>query len=278
MAELMQRRGFSDWEDAKRPQRMRSLSYDCPRVDLVCVYWDAPNICPRIISMRILVAEDDPALAEGIAAYLRPLGHAVEVARNGGDADAMLTSERFELLLVDVGLPRLDGFEVVRRLRARSQDTPTIMITARDTLDDRIHGLDTGADDYLVKPFELAELAARIRAVVRRGQAAGAPRLVLGPLVLDTESHRATLNAAPLELTAREWAVLEVLLKRLDKVVPKEHILQAISTWDDDLTLNAIEVYVSRLRVKLEPANIRIRTIRGFGYRLEDFAPENNEI
>jgi two-component system OmpR family response regulator len=227
--------------------------------------------------MRILVAEDDPTLAEGIAAYLRPLGHAVEVARNGADADAMLTRERFDLLLVDIGLPRMDGFEVVRRLRARSQSTPTIMITARDTLDDRIHGLDTGADDYLVKPFELAELAARIRAVVRRGQTVGTPRLSLGPLALDIESRRASLNDDPLELTAREWAVLEVLLKRLDKVVPKEHILQAISTWDDDLTLNAIEVYVSRLRVKLEPANIRIRTIRGFGYRLEDGAPENHE-
>jgi two-component system OmpR family response regulator len=228
--------------------------------------------------MRILVAEDDPTLAEGIAAYLRPLGHAVEVARNGADADAMLTRERFDLLLVDIGLPRMDGFEVVRRLRTRSQSTPTIMITARDTLDDRIHGLDTGADDYLVKPFELAELAARIRAVVRRGQTVGTPRLALGPLVLDVDSRRASLNDEPLELTAREWAVLEVLLKRLDKVVPKEHILQAISTWDDDLTLNAIEVYVSRLRVKLEPANIRIRTIRGFGYRLEDGAPESHEI
>jgi two-component system, OmpR family, response regulator len=228
--------------------------------------------------MRILVAEDDPSLAEGVASYLRPLGHAVEVARNGADADAMLERERYDLLLVDVGLPRVDGFEVVRRLRARNQPTPTIMITARDTLDDRIHGLDVGADDYLVKPFELAELAARIRAVVRRGQTAGAPLLTVGPLALDVESRRATLAGEALELTAREWAVLEVLLKRLDKVVPKEHILQAISTWDDDLTLNAIEVYVSRLRAKLEPANIRIRTIRGFGYRLEDVAPENNAI
>jgi len=227
--------------------------------------------------MRILVAEDDPSLADGIAAYLRPLGHAVELARNGSDADAMLTRERFDLLLVDVGLPRIDGFEVVRRLRARNQTTPTIMITARDTLDDRIHGLDMGADDYLVKPFELAELAARIRAVVRRGQASSAPRLVLGPLALDVESRRATLDGEPLDLTAREWAVLEVLLKRIDKVVPKEHILQAISTWDDDLTLNAIEVYVSRLRAKLEPASIHIRTVRGFGYRLEDLPTPGHE-
>jgi len=227
--------------------------------------------------MRILVAEDDSSLAEGVASYLRPLGHAVEIARNGADADAMLAREHFDLLLVDVGLPRMDGFEVVRRLRARNQTTAAIMITARDTLDDRIHGLDMGADDYLVKPFELAELAARIRAVVRRGQAASAPRLVLGPLALNIDSRRATLEGEPLELTAREWAVLEVLLKRLDKVVPKEHILQAISTWDDDLTLNAIEVYVSRLRAKLEPANIHIRTVRGFGYRLEDLPTSGHE-
>ncbi|MCL4798791.1 MAG: response regulator transcription factor [Burkholderiales bacterium] len=220
--------------------------------------------------MRILIAEDDPGLAEGIAAYLRPLGHAVEVARHGTDADAMLSGEQYELALIDIGLPRMDGFEVVRRMRARGQTTPAIVITARDALDDRVHGLDLGADDYLVKPFELAELAARIRAVVRRGQTARSARLVHGPLVLDTESHRATLAGEPLDLTAREWAVLEVLLKRVEKVVSKEHILQAISTWEDDLTPNAIEVYVSRLRAKLEPARIRIRTIRGFGYRLEE--------
>jgi two-component system OmpR family response regulator len=182
----------------------------------------------------------------------------------------MLAGEQFELALVDIGLPRLDGFEVLRRMRARGQTTPAIVITARDALDDRVHGLDLGADDYLVKPFELAELAARIRAVVRRGRAAYSPRLVHGPLVLDTESRRALLAGAPLELTAREWAVLEVLVKRVGKVVSKEHILQAISTWEDDLTPNAIEVYVSRLRAKLEPANIQIRTIRGFGYRLEE--------
>jgi len=220
--------------------------------------------------MRVLIAEDDPGLAEGIAAYLRPLGHAVEVARHGAEADEMLASDRFELALVDIGLPSLDGFEVLRRMRARGQTTPAIVITARDALDDRVHGLDLGADDYLVKPFELAELAARIRAIVRRGQAARSPQLVHGPLELDTESRRALLAGEPLELTAREWAVLEVLLKRVEKVVSKEQILQAISTWEDDLTLNAIEVYVSRLRAKLEQAGIRIRTIRGFGYRLEE--------
>jgi DNA-binding response OmpR family regulator len=226
--------------------------------------------------MRILIAEDDPGLAEGIAAYLRPLGHAVETARTGADAESMLVNERFDLALVDVGLPRLDGFEVVRRMRARGETTPAIIITARDALDDRVHGLDLGADDYLAKPFELAELAARIRAVVRRGQAARSPQLVHGPLVLDTESRRVCLAGDPLELPPREWAVLEILLRRVGKVVSKEHILQSISTWDSELTLNAIEVYVSRLRAKLEPSGIFVRTIRGFGYRLDEFPQESD--
>jgi DNA-binding response OmpR family regulator len=224
--------------------------------------------------MRILIAEDDPGLAEGIAAYLRPLGHAVETARTGADAESMLVNERFDLALVDVGLPRLNGFEVVRRMRARGETTPAIIITARDALDDRVHGLDLGADDYLAKPFELAELAARIRAVVRRGQAARSPQLVHGPLVLDTESRRVSLAGEALELPPREWAVLEILLRRVGKVVSKEHILQSISTWDSELTLNAIEVYVSRLRAKLEPSGIFVRTIRGFGYRLDEFPQE----
>jgi DNA-binding response OmpR family regulator len=224
--------------------------------------------------MRILIAEDDPGLAEGIAAYLRPLGHAVETARTGADAESMLVNERFDLALVDVGLPRLNGFEVVRRMRARGETTPAIIITARDALDDRVHGLDLGADDYLATPFELAELAARIRAVVRRGQAARSPQLVHGPLVLDTESRRVSLAGEALELPPREWAVLEILLRRVGKVVSKEHILQSISTWDSELTLNAIEVYVSRLRAKLEPSGIFVRTIRGFGYRLDEFPQE----
>ncbi len=226
--------------------------------------------------MRILIAEDDPGLAEGIAAYLRPLGHAVETARSGADAESMLVNERFDLALVDVGLPRMDGFEVVRRMRARGETTPAIIITARDALDDRVHGLDLGADDYLAKPFELAELAARIRAVVRRGQAARSPQLVHGPLVLDTESRRVWLEDEPVELPPREWAVLEILLRRIGKVVSKEHILQSISTWDSELTLNAIEVYVSRLRAKLEPSGIFVRTIRGFGYRLDEFPQEHD--
>ena len=136
-----------------------------------------------------------------------------------------------------------------------------------------MHGLDLGADDYMVKPFATPELAARVRALLRRSQSHGGPRMAHGPLALDTLARRATLRGEPLELAAREWAVLEVLLARVEKIVSKEAIIQAVAGWDEELSPNAIEVYVSRLRAKLEPAGIRIRTVRGFGYMLEEFAP-----
>jgi two-component system OmpR family response regulator len=170
-----------------------------------------------------------------------------------------------------VGLPGIDGFEVLRRLRAEGRAMPVLILTARDALDDRVRGLDLGADDYMAKPFAMPELAARVRALIRRGQAQAGPKVIHGPLVLDTSARRATLNGEPLELAAREWAVLEVLLSRVEKIVSKEAIIQAMASWGEELSLNAIEVYVSRLRAKLEPAGVRIRTVRGFGYMLEDY-------
>jgi len=149
---------------------------------------------------------------------------------------------------------------------------PVLVLTARDTVDDRVHGLDLGADDYMAKPFAMPELAARVRALIRRSQAQTGPRVVHGPLALDTVARRAFLRGAPLDLAAREWAVLEVLLARVERIVSKESIIQAVASWGDELSPNAIEVYVSRLRGKLEPAGIRIRTVRGFGYMLEEYA------
>jgi len=148
---------------------------------------------------------------------------------------------------------------------------PVLVLTARDALDDRIHGLDLGADDYMAKPFAMPELAARVRALVRRSQAQVGPKIVHGPLVLDTLARRAQLGGAPLDLAAREWAVLEVLLARVEKIVSKEAIIQAVANSGEELTPNAIEVYVSRLRAKLDPAGVKIRTVRGFGYMLEEF-------
>ena len=221
--------------------------------------------------MRILIVEDDAALASGIARILEGEGHAVDVLDRGEQAVLGARHERFDMMILDVGLPGIDGFEVLRRLRSAADRTPVLMLTARDSLDDRIRGLDLGADDYLAKPFAMPELTARVRALVRRSQAQIGPRIVHGPLVLDTLARRAQLAGAPLELAAREWAVLEVLLARVEKIVSKEAIIQAVASWGEELTLNAIEVYVSRLRAKLDAAGVRIRTVRGFGYMLEEY-------
>ncbi len=221
--------------------------------------------------MRILIVEDDAALANGLRRILESEGYAVDVMPKGEQAVAAAQREHVDLMIVDVGLPGMDGFEVVRRLRAAGQALPVLVLTARDALDDRVHGLDLGADDYMAKPFAMPELAARVRALIRRSGAQTGPRIVHGPLVVDTVARRAFLHGEPLLLAAREWAVLEVLLARVEKIVSKDAIIQAVANWGEELSPNAIEVYVSRLRAKLEPAGVRIRTVRGFGYMLEDY-------
>jgi two-component system OmpR family response regulator len=225
--------------------------------------------------MRLLIVEDDAPLASGLRRILEAEGHSVDVTARGEEAVSAAARERFDLVILDIGLPQMDGFEVLRRFRAAAAGgagpTPVLVLTARDAVDDRVRGLDLGADDYMVKPFAMPELTARVRALLRRSQSGAGPRLVHGPLALDTVARRAFLKNEPLELAAREWAVLEVLLARVEKIVSKEAIIQAVAGWGDDLSPNAIEVYVSRLRSKLEPAGIRIRTVRGFGYMLEEF-------
>jgi len=220
--------------------------------------------------MRILIVEDDGALGSGLARILQGEGYAVELTAGGEEAVRLAMGDRFDLVILDIGLPDIDGFEVLRRLRAGAQRMPVLVLTARDTVGDRVHGLDLGADDYLAKPFAMPELTARVRALVRRSQAQAGPRIVHGPLVMDTVARRAFLSNAPLELAGREWSVLEVLLARVERVVSKDSIIQAVASWGEELSPNAIEVYVSRLRAKLEPAGIRIRTVRGFGYMLEE--------
>ena len=223
--------------------------------------------------MRLLIVEDDAPLASGLQRILEAEGHAVDVTARGEEAVLAASQEKFDLVILDIGLPQMDGFEVLRRLRAGGGGgpMPVLVLTARDAVDDRVRGLDLGADDYMVKPFAMPELTARVRALLRRSQAHGGPRIAHGPLQLDTVARRAFLRNEPLELAAREWAVLEVLLARVEKIVSKEAIIQAVAGWGDDLSPNAIEVYVSRLRSKLEPAGIKIRTVRGFGYMLEEY-------
>jgi two-component system, OmpR family, response regulator len=221
--------------------------------------------------MRILIVEDDVSLASGLGRMLQAEGYATDVAARGEVAVEAARQERFDLVILDVGLPGIDGFEVLRRLRNEAQRVPVLVLTARDGIGDRVHGLDLGADDYMAKPFAIPELTARVRALIRRSQAQTGPRITHGPLLLDTVARRAYLNGEPLELAAREWAVLEVLLGRVEKIVSKESIIQAVAGWDEELSPNAIEVYISRLRSKLERAGVRIRTVRGFGYMLEEF-------
>ena len=219
--------------------------------------------------MRILLVEDDALLANGLARALRQSGYRVEVTSDGLTGVRWVEAESFDLAILDLGLPGLDGSEVLQRLRARKQMVPVLILTAREALEDRVRLLDLGADDYLVKPVALAELEARIRALIRRGQCSSDPLIRLGRLTLDTVGKRAWLDGEALELTAREWAAIEFLAQRVNRIVNKDQIIQALYSWDEEITPNAVEKFISRLRVKLEPAGIVIRTVRGLGYYLE---------
>jgi two-component system OmpR family response regulator len=222
--------------------------------------------------LHILLVEDDAVLADGLLRALNAQAMTVQLVRDGIAADTALQRTEsiptFDVAVLDIGLPGIDGFEVVRRLRARGGAMPVLLLTARDAVEDRVRGLETGADDYLVKPFATAELIARIRALARR-HAPPSSVLALGRLSLDSATRRARIGDRAVELSVREWGVLEYLLQHAGRVVSKQQILDAILPWGDDVTLNAVEVYVSRLRLKLEGADVAIRTIRGFGYLLE---------
>ena len=219
--------------------------------------------------MHILVAEDDPSLAEGLCRSLRHGGYAVDCVRNGDEADAALEANEFDLLILDIGLPRKSGLEVLKRLRSRNSAVAVLIITARDSVNDRVSGLDAGADDYLAKPFELAELAARVRALTRRGTAGGSTLITHGALTYDQVGRVARLNNEPVDLSARELRLLETFLQRAGRLVSKDQLVNQLCEWGEEVSSNAIEVYVHRLRKKLEPGDVRIVTVRGLGYSLE---------
>jgi two-component system OmpR family response regulator len=218
--------------------------------------------------MRILVVEDDALLADGLTRVLKRSGHAVDQVRTGLQADNSLRITSYELVVLDVGLPGIDGFEVLRRLRSRRSKANVLVLTARDGVEDRVHGLDLGADDYLTKPFSVTEFEARVRALSRRPTLAAASIVIRG-LSVDVEAKRVKVNDVPIDLTAREWALLELFLAHPGRVLSKEQIAQRLASYEDTLTVNAIEVYVSRLRSKVEASGVRIRTVRGFGYMWE---------
>lgn len=219
--------------------------------------------------MRLLVVEDHPILADGLIKALKSADYAVDHAADGDAATHMLASQHYDAAILDIGLPGADGYEVLRRMRRKGSKIPVLILTARDALDDRVKGLDLGADDYLTKPYDLPELEARVRALIRRGQSGGSAIIAHGELRLDTAGRRATLKDTPLDLSARELGVLEVLLLRSGRVVSKDQLAEHLYGWGEEVGANAIEVYVHRLRKKLEPAAISIRTIRGLGYLLE---------
>jgi len=218
--------------------------------------------------MRILLVEDDPVIAAGLSRALKREGYAVDTLGDGASADAALAATTYDLVILDLGLPKVPGIELLKRLRARKCATPVLILTAQDGIEDRVLGLDAGADDYLTKPFDLRELTARVRALTRRSSQAPA-RLEVGHLAFDFGARRAYLNDQPLDLSARELAMLELLMLRPGRLVSKEQLLEHLCGWDEAVSTNAIEVYLHRLRKKIEGSGAVIRTVRGVGYCLE---------
>lgn len=221
--------------------------------------------------MRILLAEDDRVIADGLGRALRQAGYAVDWVANGSDADHALTCGAYDLVVLDLGLPRMSGLDVLRRLRARKMNVPVLVLTARDATSDRVRGLDLGADDYMAKPFELPELEARVRALTRRSTGT-TPLIEYGPLVFD-QTHRCALqNGEALDLSARELGLLEILMSRAGRLVSKDQLVEHLCGWGEEVSHNAIEVYVHRLRKKIEAGGTTIATVRGLGYCFEKSA------
>lgn len=216
--------------------------------------------------MRMLLAEDDEALGDALRAGLRQQGFAVEWLRDGIAAEAALADDHFDAVVLDLGLPRLGGLQVLERMRARGDRTPVLVLTAREALDDRVRGLDQGGDDYVVKPVAIAELAARLRALVRRSAGIVGARYSEGPLVLDPASRTVEFHGNPVELKGREFDVLQALMLAAGRVLSKEQLESRLYEWDRTVESNTLEVYIHHLRRKLSPEVIH--TVRGVGYML----------
>jgi two-component system OmpR family response regulator len=216
-----------------------------------------------------LLAEDDALLADGLIRSLKQADYTVDWTADGEEAESILRVSEFDLVILDLTLPNMDGLEILRVLRQRNVPVPVLIVTARSDVDNRIKGLDLGADDYLTKPFEMGEFDARVRALLRRSRADGLKVLSCGALTLDMAARRAYLNDHPLDLPRREFHVLEVLMSRHGRIISKDQIIDSISDFNDDLNPSTVEIYIHRIRKKLEATDVTIRTVRGVGYILE---------
>ena len=219
--------------------------------------------------MKILLVEDDPTLGEAVKLATIQAGFAVDWARNGIQAESALAGYTYDAILLDLGLPRREGLEVLRSLRKGGSSVPVMILTARDTVEDRVKGLDAGADDYLLKPFALDELLARLRALLRRAYGKPDTEIRLAKLMFDSVKRQAWIGDTPLALSSRELSVLEMLLSQVGRVIAKEAIADRLTGWDEGVGDNAVEVYIHRLRRKLNDSGVSIRTLRGLGYLLE---------
>jgi DNA-binding response OmpR family regulator len=222
--------------------------------------------------MRILVVEDDPLLGDGIRAGLAQSGFAADWVKDGVAADLSLGASSYAAVVLDLGLPRLAGMELLKRMRASGNRTPVVIVTARDAVEDRVKGLDAGADDYVVKPFDLHELAARLRALVRRSAGEAAPVLRVSAIELDPAARRVTFEGAPVDLPAREFALLHALMLNAGRVMTRDRLAEHLYAWGEEVESNAIDVHVHHLRRKLAPG--LIRTVRGVGYLMPRDASE----
>jgi two-component system response regulator TctD len=218
--------------------------------------------------MRILLVEDTLDVGEAIVARFERIGHTVDWEKDGSVADEVLEVQAYDLLILDVNLPALDGFTILKRLRQRKSKTPVLVLTARSQVDDRVDALDLGADDYLVKPFDFRELEARARALLRRSAGESTNQLVCGQVTIDRGSRAVRINGTPIELTRRELTLLEILAARPGRIFGKDELVDQLFGFDDEPSANAVEQYVARLRKKLAGSGAEIRTLRGLGYQI----------
>ena len=219
--------------------------------------------------MRVLIVEDEPLIADGVRQGLLQAGFVADIVGDADAARAALHAERFDLAVIDIGLPRENGLQLLRSLRVRRAALPVMMLTARDRVSDRVAALDIGADDYITKPFHVAELVARCRALIRRANSVTSGTIEFGNLRLECPRKQAFAGERLLDLTSREWSILECLVLNAGRIVAKDRLMSAVSDWSNDLTPNAVEVYVSRVRGKLGGA-AQIRTVRGLGYCIHE--------